>query len=129
MDIARAAKFGYPKENVFKLWERKGKCYQGLKKYELATKCLRQAIQSLKEAHMTDNQRALKTHELTSLLKEWRNTHLVMQMTDGVTKDLSNTSTAKQAGKEPAAQGQITNPILYFFFTIPETSFVKLRSK
>ena len=28
LDISRAAKFGYPKENVFKLWERKGKCYQ-----------------------------------------------------------------------------------------------------
>ena len=28
-DIARAAKFGYPRENIYKLWERKGKCYQG----------------------------------------------------------------------------------------------------
>ena len=83
IDIARAAKFGYPKENVFKLWERKGKCYQGLKRYELATKCLRQAVQSLKEANMTDNQKTLKTHELQSLLKEWRNTHLVMQMAEG----------------------------------------------
>merc|ERR1719323_121973 len=35
-DIARAARFGYPKENMFKLWERKGKCYYGLKDYRIA---------------------------------------------------------------------------------------------
>ena len=28
-DIARAAKFGYPKASIYKLWERKGKCYEG----------------------------------------------------------------------------------------------------
>jgi hypothetical protein len=44
-DIARAARFGYPKENMFKLWERKAKCYQGIKRYDMASKCLRQAIQ------------------------------------------------------------------------------------
>ena len=27
-DIARAAKFGYPKASIYKLWERKGKCYE-----------------------------------------------------------------------------------------------------
>ena len=43
-DIARASRFGYPKENLYKLWERKGKCYQGLKKYEMASKCLRQSL-------------------------------------------------------------------------------------
>ena len=83
MDIARAAKFGYPKENVFKLWERKGKCYLGLKRYELAHKCLRQSIHCLKESNLTDNQKAQKNHELQALLKEWRNTHLMSQMAEG----------------------------------------------
>ena len=31
-DIARAAKFGYPKASIYKLWERKGKCYEGLRR-------------------------------------------------------------------------------------------------
>lgn len=44
-DIARAARFGYPKENMYKLWERKAKCYQGIKRYDMAAKCLRQALQ------------------------------------------------------------------------------------
>ena len=50
-DIARAARFGYPKENMFKLWERKGKCYYGLKRNELATKCIRQSLNALKGIH------------------------------------------------------------------------------
>jgi len=82
-DVARAAKFGYPREIIFKLWERKGKCYIGLKRYEQAAKCLRQAIQCLKESYLTDNQKVLKSHELQALLKEWKNTHIVMQMADG----------------------------------------------
>lgn len=44
-DIARAARFGYPKENMYKLWERKAKCYQAIKRYDMAAKCLRQALQ------------------------------------------------------------------------------------
>jgi tetratricopeptide (TPR) repeat protein len=48
----RAARFGYPRENLYKLWERKGKCYQGLKRYDLAAKCYRQAMQGLKESSL-----------------------------------------------------------------------------
>jgi hypothetical protein len=51
-DIARAARFGYPRENFYKLWERKGKCYQGLARYDLAAKCYRQAMQCLKESSL-----------------------------------------------------------------------------
>lgn len=69
-DISRAAKFGYPKENIYKLWERKGKCYQGLRRYDLAAKCYRQALQSLKESALSENQRDGKTAELQSLLLE-----------------------------------------------------------
>ena len=75
-DIARAAKFGYPKENFFKLWERKGKCYQGLKRYDMSAKCLRQALQSLKDSSLNEGQKAAKTAEIQSLLKELRNTLL-----------------------------------------------------
>ena len=72
-DIARAARFGYPKENMFKLWERKAKCYFGLKRYELAAKCLRQSLNALKESGLSDLSKASKTTELqvylNSLLK------------------------------------------------------------
>ena len=68
-DIARAARFGYPKENMFKLWERKGKCYFGLKRYELAAKCLRQSLNALKESGLSDLAKASKTSELQGLLK------------------------------------------------------------
>ena len=68
-DIARAARFGYPKENMFKLWERKGKCYHGLKRYELAAKCLRQSLNALKESGLSDLAKASKTTELQTLLK------------------------------------------------------------
>merc|ERR1711884_87155 len=60
-DIARAARFGYPKENMFKLWERKAKCYFGLKRYELAAKCLRQSLNALKESGLSDLSKASKT--------------------------------------------------------------------
>ena len=83
LDVARAAKFGYPKQMVFKLWERKGKCYLGLKRYEQASKCLRQAMQCLKESALTEKQKAMKTNELQSLLKEWKNNQILTQMTDG----------------------------------------------
>ena len=63
-DIARAARFGYPKENMFKLWERKAKCYFGLKRYELAAKCLRQSLNALKESGLSDLSKASKTTEL-----------------------------------------------------------------
>lgn len=79
-DIARAARFGYPKENMFKLWERKGKCYFGLKRYELAAKCLRQSVQSLKESGLSEPAKAHKVGELQALLKEWRSTQYVMQI-------------------------------------------------
>ena len=67
-DIARAARFGYPKENMFKLWERKAKCYFGLKRYELAAKCLRQSLNALKESGLSDLSKASKTTELQVLL-------------------------------------------------------------
>ena len=79
-DIARAARFGYPKENMFKLWERKGKCYFGLKRYELAAKCLRQSLNALKESGLSDLAKASKTSELQGLLKEWRNIQELAQM-------------------------------------------------
>ena len=79
-DIARAARFGYPKENMFKLWERKGKCYYGLKRYELATKCIRQSLNALKECGLSELAKASKTTELQGLLKEWRSTAELAQM-------------------------------------------------
>ena len=74
-DVARAARFGYPRENIYKLWERKGKCYVGLKRYDMAVKCFRQALQSLKESTLSDNQKTLKSHEITGFIKELRTTH------------------------------------------------------
>lgn len=79
-DIARAARFGYPKENMFKLWERKGKCYYGLKRFELAAKCLRQSLNVLKESRLSDLAKASKSTELQTLLKEWRNAQELSQM-------------------------------------------------
>jgi tetratricopeptide (TPR) repeat protein len=101
LDVARAAKFGYPREIIFKLWERKGKCYIGLKRYEQAAKCLRQAIQCLKESYLTDNQKALKSHELQALLKEWQNTKIVMQMADGTTQSIGGNPDEAEKKKEP----------------------------
>ena len=72
-DVSRAAWLGYPKENLYKLWERKGKCYQGLKKYDLAAKCYRQALQSLKESMLSDSLKAGKAAEIQGLLKELKN--------------------------------------------------------
>ena len=72
-DVSRAAWLGYPKENLYKLWERKGKCYQGLKKYDLAAKCYRQALQCLKESVLSDHLRSGKAAEIQGLLKELRN--------------------------------------------------------
>jgi len=77
-DIARAAKFGYPKENFYKLWERKGKCYQGLKRYDLAAKCYRQALQCLKESSLSDSQKGGKAAEIQGLLVDLRNILLNM---------------------------------------------------
>jgi tetratricopeptide (TPR) repeat protein len=74
-DIARAARFGYPKENIYKLWERKGKCYMSLKRFDMAVKCLRQALQALKESALSDNQKTLKSHEIGGLIKDLRHVH------------------------------------------------------
>jgi len=71
-DISRAAKYGYPRENFFKLWERKAKCYQGMRRPEMAIKCYRQAIQSLKESTLSDNQKTLKSHEIQSWIRDIR---------------------------------------------------------
>ena len=73
-DITRAAKFGYPKANIYKLWERKGKCYEGLKRYDLAAKCYRQALQCVKESNLGEREKASKTGEIQGLLKLLRNT-------------------------------------------------------
>ena len=73
-------RFGYPKENMFKLWERKGKCYYGLKRFELAAKCLRQSLNVLKESGLSDLAKASKSTELQTLLKEWRNAQELSQM-------------------------------------------------
>ena len=113
-DVARAAKFGYPKENVYKLWERKGKCYLGLKRYEQAAKCLRQAVQCLKEAHLSDKQKASKSHELQALLKEEMNKSIVMQMGDGAvqTAKVPKESETKTAKEQPV-MGQTGQYVLY----------------
>ena len=73
-DIARAAKFGYPKASIYKLWERKGKCYEGLKRYDLAAKCYRQGLQSVKESNLGEREKTAKTGEIQGLLKQLRNT-------------------------------------------------------
>jgi len=72
-DIARAAKFGYPRQNIYKLWERKGKCYEGLKRYDLAAKCYRQALMCVKETPaLGEREKAAKSQEIQGLLKELR---------------------------------------------------------
>lgn len=73
-DIARAAKFGYPKASIYKLWERKGKCYEGLKRYDLAAKCYRQGLQSVKESNLGEREKNAKTGEIQGLLKQLRST-------------------------------------------------------
>ena len=93
-DIARAARFGYPKENMFKLWERKGKCYYGLKRYELAAKCIRQSLNALKESGLSDLSKSSKTTELQGLLKDWRSAQELAQI--GVDKPNLNPSDAPQ---------------------------------
>ena len=65
---------------MFKLWERKGKCYYGLKRFELAAKCLRQSLNVLKESRLSDLAKASKSTELQTLLKEWRNAQELSQM-------------------------------------------------
>ena len=102
MDVARAAKFGYPRNMIFKLWERKGKCYLGLKRYEQASKCLRQALQCLKESNLTDKQKMIKSNEFQSLLKEWQNNKILTQMTDG----------AGQAAKETETKAKKDEPMM-----------------
>jgi len=86
-DISRAAQFGYPKENLYKLWERKGKCYQGLKRYDLSAKCYRQALQCIKESTLSDIQKAGKSSEIQGLLKELRNILLKIGGSTNSTKD------------------------------------------
>ncbi len=71
-DVARAARFGYPRENIYKLWERKAKCYQGMRRYEMAVKCFRQAVQALKESTLSDNQKTLKSHEIQGWIRDLR---------------------------------------------------------
>ena len=108
-DIARAARFGYPKENMFKLWERKGKCYFGLKRYELAAKCLRQSLNALKESGLSDLAKASKTSELQTLLKEWRNAQELAQM--GQDKSPGGTTAAATADNPPQLMGA-TGPLV-----------------
>ena len=45
---------------------------QGLKRFDMAVKCFRQALQSLKESSLSDNQKTLKSHEITAIIKELR---------------------------------------------------------
>lgn len=72
-DIARAARFGYPRQNIYKLWERKGKCYEGLKRFDLAAKCYRQALQCVKESSaLGEREKGSKAQEIQGLLKELR---------------------------------------------------------
>ena len=49
--------------------------HQGLKRIEMAVKCFRQALQSLKESSLSDNQKTLKSHEITAIIKELRTVH------------------------------------------------------
>eukprot|EP00096_Caligus_rogercresseyi_P010373 TRINITY_DN3755_c0_g1_i1.p1 TRINITY_DN3755_c0_g1~~TRINITY_DN3755_c0_g1_i1.p1 ORF type:complete len:831 (-),score=261.39 TRINITY_DN3755_c0_g1_i1:283-2775(-) len=121
-DIARAARFGYPRENLYKLWERKGKCYQGLKKFELASKCIRQSLSCLKESSLTDTQKHAKAQELQALLKEWRNTHFVMQMGENV--PLPSVTSSEDATKEEVLMGA-TGPLVF----VPEEAKKKDKKK
>ena len=41
----------------------------------MAVKCFRQALQSLKESSLSDNQKTLKSHEITAIIKELRTVH------------------------------------------------------
>ena len=42
-------------------------------RYDLAAKCYRQALQSVKESNLGENQRNIKTGEIQGLLKQLRN--------------------------------------------------------
>ena len=81
---------------MFKLWERKGKCYYGLKRFELAAKCLRQSLNALKESGLSDLARASKTSELQQLLKEWRNAQELSKMGQEEKTKNSPTEPSKQ---------------------------------
>ena len=48
-DIARAAKFGYPKASIYKLWERKGKCYEGLRRSDFSRNIFSDKTQQTKK--------------------------------------------------------------------------------
>merc|ERR1719225_1914013 len=119
-DIARAARFGYPKENMFKLWERKGKCYYGLKRYELATKCIRQSLNALKECGLSELAKASKTTELQGLLKEWRSTAELAQMGNADKANSSAESPPQLMGatgplvliSEPVKSRKVSEPVL-----------------
>ena len=45
-----------------------------MKRYDLAAKCYRQALQSVKESSLGERERAAKTAEIQGLLKSLRNT-------------------------------------------------------
>lgn len=112
-DIARAAKFGYPKENLYKLWERKGKCYQGMKKFEMALKCYRQALTSLKESNLSETQKTLKSHEIQALVKDLRTTHMFLSFGDDAVG-------GEKGGDEPPQLMGATGPIVIVPDTIPK---------
>ena len=131
-DVARAAKFGYPKENLYKLWERKGKCYQGMKRFEMAVKCYRQALQSLKESTLSDNQKTLKSHEIQGWIKELRTSHVFLGF--GSSEDAGSDkgsdigaggAAAAPSPPEPQLMGA-TGPIV--FVPEPEPSKRKLST-
>ncbi len=116
-DIARAAKFGYPRENLYRLWERKGKCYQGMRRPEMAVKCYRQALLSLKESTLSDNQKTLKSHEIQGWIKDLRAAHVFLQFDEPI-MGLSGGSDDSSGQQPPPLMGA-TGPIVFVPDSLP----------
>lgn len=58
-DVENAMQHGYPKNMLYKLYDRKGKCYMGLKQYKAAEEEFNKALECIHEAKL--DEKALNT--------------------------------------------------------------------
>jgi tetratricopeptide (TPR) repeat protein len=121
-DIARAAQFGYPKENFFKLWERKGRCYQGLKRADLAAKCLRQALHCLKESSLSDTQKCVKASDIQQALKELRS-NLLSNVDADNSQTINNEMNISNKTSSQLSISNISTSAVKYLVEVPEISY------